>query len=106
MSDDKPNHPIAYRPPKERRAEFDAMWEESGLSKSAFISECIFGRTRHRPAENLKLARLLAQSAEIAGHLRDHRFADTHETRLLQEAILAELVLIRSAIMARLGRRS
>lgn len=106
MNDDRPNNPIAYRPPKDKRAQIDAMKEQSGLSYSAFITEAILGRSRHRPAENLKLARLLSQSATIADRQRDHRFAETEETRMLQKAILAELILIRNAIMACLGRRS
>ena len=96
----------SYRPPKDLEAELDRRVSLSGLTFNAFITEAWHGRSRHRPDENLKLARLLSQSAAIADRQRDHRFAETEETRLLQKAILAELILIRNAIMARLGRRS
>ena len=106
MKDDTPNNPIAYRPPKLRRPEINAMKEQSGLSWSAFITECIFGRSRHRPAEIRLGVQLLIQCTRIADRQRDHRFAETEETRLLQKAILAELVTIRNAIMAKRGRKS
>lgn len=106
--DDRPKRKSSrsYRPPKHLEAELDRRVSLSGMSFNAFITEAWHGRSRHRPAEILKDAQILVQCTSIADRQRDHRFASTAETKALQKAILAELVMIRNAIMARRGRKS
>lgn len=82
------------------------MLEESGLSFNAFVTEAIFGRTRHRPAETRLLARLLGQCAEIADLMREALLSGADNSVLLLEDIRNELRLIRTALMRLLGRRS
>lgn len=108
MTTDKPKRerPISYRPPKDRRAHFEAMVAESGLSVNAFITECIFGRSRHRPAELQKLAQILGQCADIADQLRNIRLLGAEPSTPIIENMADELRLIRTAIMSRMGRRS
>lgn len=98
--------PFTYRPPKARRQEFETMLRESGLSVNAFLNEAVFGRTRHRPAENKKLAQLLIICAAIADELREIKMNGADHSILVLEHIAEELRLVRTAIMERLGRRS
>ncbi|NKB56920.1 MAG: hypothetical protein GKS00_11345 [Alphaproteobacteria bacterium] len=98
--------PYSYRPPEARRAEFEDLVSKSGLSFNAFITEAIFGRNRHRPAEIKLLACILGQCAAIADQLRSIRssgLADNH-TPLL-ESIDARLKEIRSALLLLMGRK-
>ncbi len=108
MTSEKPKRdkPISYRPPKDKRGRFEAMVAQSGLSTNAYLTECVFGRSRHRPAEMQLLARLLSQCADIADAMREARLSGADNSILAIEAALDELRLIRSEIMSRLGRRS
>ena len=108
MSDDVPNNPIAYRPPKDKRGEYNARRSQSGLSHSAFINECVFGSTRHRPAENKKLAQILFEEQKQTDILRaiEARLVDDSELRESFDALLREKINIRTAIMTRFGRKS
>jgi len=107
MTADKPKRssPYSYRPSADKREAFEALVERSGLSVNAFISESIFGRSRHRPGELQKLAAILGQCALIADLLRSMNISDP-EFGAQTDALLDELRLIRSAVMARMGRRS
>ena len=108
MSDDVPNNPIAYRPPKDKRGAYNAMREESGLSHSAFITECVFGKTRHRPAENRKLAQILFEEQKQTDILRslEARLDDDPKLHERFDALLREKIHIRTTLMSLLGRRS
>jgi hypothetical protein len=108
MTDNKPKRssPFSYRPPVEKRAEFEAMARQSGLSTNAFISECVFGRSRHRPGELQKLAQILGQCAIISDALHDIGVNGAERSILTLEAMATELQLIRTEIMARMGRHS
>lgn len=108
MTTDTPKRkkPYSYRPPQDKRARFEAMVEESGLPVNAFITECVFGRSRHRPAEVQKLAQILGQCAAIADQLRDIQLSGAETSTLLIEEMADELRLIRTSIMTRMGRRS
>lgn len=108
MTSDKPirDKPYSYRPPKDRRDQFEVMVAESGLPMNAFITECVFGRSRHRPAEMQKLAQILGQCAAIADALREIRMDRAENSTLSVEAALEELRHVRSEIMDRMGRRS
>lgn len=103
MSEDKPNNPIAYRPPKDKRAQIDAMKEQSGLSWSAFITACIL---RLNAAERQQLGKLLARGGAISEQLNDIELTGAENAALLLEQCRDELRMIRNAIMTRLGRRS
>lgn len=95
--------PISWRPPTEKRAAFEARVAESGLSTNAFITEAVFGRSRHRPAELQHLARIHAECAAMADALR--RIAAERGEEAASEAHLAALIEIRSALMLLMGRR-
>lgn len=95
--------PISYRPPKGRAAEFHARVAASGLSTNGFITECIFGRSRHRPAELQLLAQLLDQAAQIADHLHELSIAGVADAQAVAAA-QDELAEIRTALMSAMGR--
>jgi len=107
MTNEKPKRlsPYSYRPPANKRAAFEGLVESSGLSVNAFITESIFGRSRHRPGEMQKLAAILGQCARIADQLRILEVGNPGVGAQI-ESLFAELRLIRSAVMARMGRRS
>ena len=106
MSNDTPNTPISFRPPKDKRAKIDAMKAESGLSYSAFITDCILNRSRHRPAELKRLAQILSHCAALSDKLNDVEFNGAAHSALVIEEIRNELRLIRTALMRLMGRRS
>lgn len=105
MSDQKPNKPISIKVPRDRQAQLEQMVSESGLSRNAFVLECIFGRTRHRPGESKFLARILGMCQRIADKLNDIALSSPHNSLLLEQ-IRDELVTIRTILMQALGRRS
>lgn len=107
---DEPNkkrpRPYSYRPPEARRAELEDLVSKSGLSLNAFITEAIFGRNRHRPAEIKLLARILGQCAAIADQLRLIRSSSVSvDHTLLLESVDARLKEIRSALFLLMGRK-
>ena len=106
MSKQKPNKPISIKVPKHRQADLERMVSESGLSRNAFILECIFGRSRHRPGEMKFLARILARCALISDQLHEISPGSHQQIVLLLEQIRDELIKIRSLLMQALGRRS
>ena len=74
QDDKKREAPISYRPPKELRAEFGERVLASGLSTSAFITKCVFGRdpprrSRRPSVEHEAVAQILARLAQIRGEL-------------------------------------
>ena len=108
MTTEKPKRdkPISYRPPKDKRTRFEAMVAASGLSVNAFLTECVFGRSRHRPGEAQLQMQALARCADIADALREARLSGTDISILAIESALDELRLIRTELMSRKGRRS
>ena len=97
--------PISYRPPKELRQEFHARVESSGLSINAFLTEAVFGRNRHRPAELEKLAVILAKTAQISDQLHEISLAGTVNSALPIEAACDDLTEIRAAILKLAARQ-
>ena len=98
--------PYSYRPPEDRRAAFERRVAESGLSVNAFITEAIFGRNRHRPAEMRLLSRLLGECAAIADLVRRIETSEgenRHEPLL--ESVKSLLIEIRSALFLLMGRK-
>ncbi|MCB2062407.1 MAG: hypothetical protein KDE25_02930 [Novosphingobium sp.] len=108
MTTDKPRRDkvYSYRPPRHRRAEFEAMVAESGLSVNAFLTECAIEHSRYRRAERQMLAQLLGQCAGIADRLREIQFSGADNSILLIEAMRDELSLIRTELMERMRRES
>lgn len=98
--------PISYRPPQNKREDFTARVQASGLSTNAYINECVFGKSRHRPAERKALAELLATSAQIKTTLHAIKLTEASAHGLPIEQAIEELMLIRNGIMRLLGRRS
>ena len=45
----KRESPFAYRPPVDRRTDFIRLVEESGLSRNAFITQCVFDKFDWHP---------------------------------------------------------
>lgn len=97
--------PISYRPPRDREDEFRARVAASGLSVNAFLTESVFGRTRHRPGELKALARLLARAAHIRDSLHEISMSAGGDDALAIEAVMAELAEIRAALLEMMGRR-
>ena len=97
--------PISYRPPKELRQEFHARVESSGLSINAFLTEAVFGRNRHRPAELEKLAVILAKAAQISDQLHEISLAGSDDNGPVIEAAFGELTEIRAALLKAMGRQ-
>lgn len=100
------NNPVSYKPPKHLRAEFNRMVSDSGLSRNAYITEAIFGGTRHRPAEQKFLGRILGMCGLISDQLREPSFSSNEQVISLLEQSRDELIKIRSLLMQALGRRS
>lgn len=100
MDEDKPKRrsKISYRIPAAKEREFDKLVALSGLSTNGFITDCIFRRNRHNPAQLKRLAQILAEAAQIKAEVQSHD--------LMSEDIARELKLIRTALMALMGRRS
>ena len=98
--------PISWRPPADKRAEFEKRLKASGMSANAFITEAVFGRTRHRPAELRQQAQILAQCAEIKDSLHEIAISGAAAGHTLNlEDITARLVEIRSALFILMGRK-
>lgn len=98
--------PISYRPPEALRAEFERFVVESGLSANAFLNECVFGRNRHRSAEIKLLAEKLVLCAEITDWTHENKRSDRAASYgHLLEAILSQLIEIRSALFLLMGRK-
>lgn len=89
---------ISYRIPACKEAEFDELVALSGLSTNGFITDCIFRKNRHNPAELKRLAEILAIAAELKTELKAQNRLDADVVR--------ELTLIRTALMSLMGRRS
>ena len=105
-TEDKPKRrsPISYRPPKDKWADLDARIAQSGLSANAYLTECIFGRSRHRPAEQKMLAQILLHCGFVADALRQVKQNEQLHPLVLEE-LQTELVRIRSALFVLLGRK-
>jgi hypothetical protein len=113
QDDKKREAPISYRPPKELRAEFDERVLASGLSTSAFITKCVFGRDpprrpRRPSVEHEAVAQILAGLAQvrdelhaITTHLGEGGAAD----RALIEEAFRPLTEMRAVCFKALGRK-
>ncbi len=97
--------PISYRPPKELREEFHARVKSSGLPINAFLTEAVFGRNRHRPAELEKLAVILAKAAQISDQLHEISLAGSGDSALPIESACEDLTEIRAAILKLAARQ-
>jgi len=100
MSDDTPKRraKISYRIPKAREDEFDKLIAASGLTRNGFITDCIFRRNRHNPAQQVRLVQILDETARIK--------AAAQSQDLMSDDIARELKLIRTALMTLMERRS
>lgn len=96
--------PISYRPPKGLTADFHAHVSASGLSANAFITACIFGRSRLRPADLQMLARLLDQTARIADQLQALSVATAEDHARALAAAQQELGELRAALLGGMER--
>lgn len=98
--------PISWRPPADKRAEFDDRLKASGLSANAFITEAVFGRTRHRPAELRHLAQILAACADIKDQLHEIALSGAAAGHSLSiEEFTERLIEIRSALFILMERK-
>lgn len=103
--------PISYRPPAHLRDEFQARVEKSGLSVSAFLTKCVFGKlsprqTRRPPLEKKLIAKLLGEAARIRDALHEISLrGDCLENALLVEQAVEELTAIRTLLMKAMGRK-
>jgi len=77
--------PISYRPPKGRTAELRALVAASGLSTNAFITACVFGRTRHRSTAE-PLSESIDRTAQIADLLHELSIAGAANAKAIQAA--------------------
>ena len=102
---DKRRAPISYRPPKDRAEEFYARVEESGLSVNAFLTEAIFGRSRHRPAELKMLALLLARCAQIRDSLAPLSDDPDMDKSKSMRKVSADLSALRNLLLIMMGRK-
>ena len=104
-NDAKPKRPspIPYRPPNGRKEELRMRAAASGLSMNAYITACIFGRSRHRSTATL-LSDMLDRTAEIADLLHELSIAGAADAQVL-EAAQDELAELRAALFAVLGRK-
>ena len=100
MSDDTPKRrsKISYRIPKGREAEFDMLTALSGMSMNGFITDSIFRRNRHNPAQQKRLVQILDETAKVK--------AATIAQDLSSVEIERELKLIRTALMSLMERRT
>lgn len=98
--------PISWRPPADKRTEFESRLKASGLSANAFITEAVFGRNRHRPAELRHLAQILAACADIKDQLHEIAISGAAAGHSLSlEDITERLIEIRSALFILMGRK-
>ncbi|MEO1194238.1 MAG: hypothetical protein AAFY02_20965 [Pseudomonadota bacterium] len=109
MDQEKPKRraPIPWRPPADRWDDFDARVARSGLSRNAFITDCVFGRNRYRPGEIKQLLQILGLEQSQVDLLM--RFESDVAGDPEIKALLAELregqIEIRSALFLLMGRQ-
>jgi hypothetical protein len=113
QDDSKREAPISYRPPKELRAEFAQRVLASGLSTSAFLTKCVFGRdpprrSRRPSIEHGAVAQILAALAQVRDRL-DALNAHLGEGGELDLTVIEETVQplteIRALCFKALGRK-
>ena len=106
-SEKKRKPPISWRPPADRWDEFDAMVAASGLAPNAFITEGVFGRNRHRPDENQKLALILREEQTQSDAIRKVAQSHTGDAAVAKaiEKHNEIKIEIRSALFQLLGRK-
>ena len=99
--------PYSYRPPKGREEAFAQLVAESGLSVNAFLTEAVFGRSRHRPAELRLLAKILGEAAQIRAQLHEVQLSGQagQGSALSIEAVHDRLIEIRAALFRLMGRK-
>ena len=103
----KRRSPLSWRPPADRWDDFDALVAKSGLGRNAYITECIFGRNRIRPAEIKLLARLLGNGQRLTDALKPFNIAAARdpEIKAKLDEIRMVLIEIRSALFVLMGRK-
>ena len=112
QDDKKREAPVSYRPPKELRAEFDERVLASGLSTSAFITKCVFGRdpprrSRRPSIEHQEVAQILATLGQVRDRLDAiavHLDEGGVDLTVIEEAVLP-LVEVRALCFKALGRK-
>ena len=104
--------PISYRPPVCLEDEFNSRVQKSGLSISAYITQCVFGKppprqSKRPPASQKILAKLLGEAAKIHADLQAIRHSPDRgaENQVLFEQACADLTEIRAAILKSMGRQ-
>jgi len=114
QDDRKREAPISYRPPKDLRAEFEQRVLASGISTSAFITRCVFGRdpprrSRRPSIEHQDVAKILAALAQLRDQL-EAIAVHLEEGGQVAPTVIAEsvqpLTEIRSLCFKALGRKS
>lgn len=113
QDDNKREAPISYRPPKDLRAEFEQRVLASGLSTSAFITQCVFGldpprRSRRPSIEHEAVAKILSRLAQIRDQLHAinaHSGGGSDADRTLIEEAVRPLTEIRALCFRALGRK-
>lgn len=109
MDQEKPKRraPIPWRPPTDRWDDFDVRVARSGLSRNAFITDCVFGRNRYRPGEIKRLVDILGFEQRQADLLRrlEIDVAGDPEIKALLAALREGQIEIRSALFLLMGRR-
>lgn len=99
--------PYSYRPPKSREEEFERLLAASGLPFNAFITEAVFGRSRHRPAELRLLAKILGETAQISDCQHEILLSGGADSGgdLKHHEIRDLLIEIRAALFVCMGRK-
>ena len=104
--------PISYRPPVSLEDEFNSRVQKSGLSISAYITQCVFGappprQSKRPPASQKLLAKLLGEATKIHGDLQalSHSTDMNTENQALYERACTDLTEIRAAILKNMGRQ-
>ena len=70
----------------------------SGLSTNGFLTDSIFRKNRHNPAEQKSLALILSEATQIK--------MEVQAQNLMSDEIASELRLIRIALMSMMGWQS
>lgn len=104
--------PVSYRPPASLKSEFDERVRKSGLSKSAYITKCIFGtsmprQVRRAPIEKQLIAIQLSVLAELKDEIRrvEAGEPDDETTNRLLNEINSTLIEIRSSLLSAMGNK-
>jgi len=106
----KRNPPISYRPPVALQSEFEKRVERSGLSVSAYLTQCVFEKTQPRQlrrpmVEKSVLGKSIAYLGKISDELELYCREDDEELKDLIRDQKILLIDLRNLFMAALGRK-